>query len=158
MLLLYMIRACVLLASTRLSALLFPALRIFRLCLISLLETPCRVNQQFFRTFLDVVMGNLKFPGDGSGNKGNEDANRDLREENYRLRAESARVDRELERAQAESLRIRQELENREREVERLRQRVADQRAAREARDREAEAKRDEEARRRKKDGGPSGK
>ena len=158
MLVLYLIRACVLPTFTRLSALLFSRSKNFSSLSHFAFETPCRVNQQFFRTFLDVVMGNLKFPGDGSGNKGKEDANRDLREENYRLRAESARVDRELERAQAESLRIRQELENREREVERLRQRVADQRAAREARDREAEAKRDEEARRRKKDGGPSGK
>ena len=51
----------------------------------------------------------------------------------FRLRRESAQVDRELEESQRETARLREVLRVREQEVQRLRERVAAQRARREA-------------------------
>ena len=53
----------------------------------------------------------------------------------FRLRRESAEVDRELEASQRESARLREVLRQREQEVQALRERVAAQRARRAARE-----------------------
>ena len=52
----------------------------------------------------------------------------------FRLRRESAQIDRELEESQQETARLREVLRTREQEVQRLRERVAAQRATREQR------------------------